>query len=172
MSRLGSVFGLKVFVRSSAMLAYSLLWGMLAALGIFWLDLPWPQAILGGLVCSLLHAVGEFFHNLGHAWAARRTGYPMEGVLYWGLLATSLYPKDEPILPGKVHIQRALGGPFVSLLAALVSALLALALQNAGVWTYILLFFCLDNLFVFTLGALLPVRFTDGGTILSWWKKR
>jgi Zn-dependent protease len=107
-------------------------------------------------------------HNLGHAWAARRVGYPMSGILFWGLLASSLYPPDEPLLPGRVHIRRALGGPLISLLASLASAVFVLALIGSGVWWYLALFYCLDNFIVFTLGALLPMPFTDGGTILAW----
>jgi hypothetical protein len=36
---------------------------------------------------------------------------------------------------------------------------------------WVLPLFSLDNLFFFTLGALLPLGFTDGSTILRWMGK-
>jgi hypothetical protein len=41
-----------------------------------------------------------------------------------------------------------------------------------GVVWYVFVFFALDNLLFFTLGAFLPLGFTDGSTLLYWWPKR
>ncbi|MCP4424315.1 MAG: hypothetical protein GY803_07490 [Chloroflexi bacterium] len=37
---------------------------------------------------------------------------------------------------------------------------------------YLSLFFFLDNLLVFTLGAFLPLGFTDGSTLIRYWPHR
>jgi hypothetical protein len=93
----------------------------------------------------------------------------MSGVRFWGFLGTSLYPKNEGNLPAQIHIRRALGGPIGSLLLALIMGLLTLLLQPSGGLFYALvLFLFLDNLFVLTLGALLPLGFTDGSTLLHY----
>jgi hypothetical protein len=55
-------------------------------------------------------------------------------------------------------------------LLALVVTLLLRSLGSALWWVGV--FFFLDNLIVFTLGALLPLGFTDGSTLLYWWGKR
>jgi len=91
----------------------------------------------------------------------------------WGLLGTSLYPPDEEALPAKTHIRRALGGPIGSLLFTVVAAVTALVLRPVSValW-WVGVFFFLDNLIVFALGAFLPLGFTDGSTLLQWWGKR
>ena len=91
----------------------------------------------------------------------------------WGLLGTSVYPPDEQTLPARIHIRRALGGPTGSLLLSAVAAVTALALRTVGgaLW-WVALFFFLDNLVVFTLGAFPPLGFTDGSTLLQWWGKR
>jgi len=91
----------------------------------------------------------------------------------WGLLGTSVYPPDEQTLPARIHIRRALGGPTGSLLLSAVAAVTALALRTVGgaLW-WVAVFFFLDNLVVFTLGAFLPLGFTDGGALLQWWGKR
>jgi hypothetical protein len=90
----------------------------------------------------------------------------------WGLVGTSLYPSDEPALPSAIHIRRALGGPALSLVLTVLLALAVFALQSAGgtLW-WILVFLLLDYLLVFSLGALMPLGFTDGSTLLHWWGK-
>jgi hypothetical protein len=72
------------------------------------------------------------FHHGGHATAARCVGHPMRGVRYWGPLATSVYPSDEPPLPPTVHLTRAAGGPVASLLLALAVAASSARLRVRG----------------------------------------
>ncbi len=167
--KLGHVAHLSLSAKPSALIAFILLWAFLSGVGVTFLRIPLPQAIIAGLVAALLHWCSETVHQLGHAWAARRTGYPMIGIRFWGLLSTSLYPPDEPALPAAIHIRRALGGLPASLSLALVAAALALALRPAGgpAW-WVAVFFFLENLLVFGLGALLPLGFTDGSTLLQW----
>lgn len=169
---LGRVAGLRLTAKPSAVLGTLLLWGALSAIGSG-LGLPAATAILGGLVATALHWLASLAHHLGHAWAARRTGHPMLGVRFWGVLGTSIYPRDEPPLPARVHMRRALGGPLASLLLTLAALGLALALRPAGgaAWLVALLFF-VENLFVYTLQALLPLGFNDGATLLYWWRRR
>ena len=91
------------------------------------------------------HWFAGLVHHLGHAWAARRTGFPMSGIHCRLFLCASRYPRHEPMLPANVHIRRALGGPLFSFLLAVV---------------------------VGALTALLPLGFTDGSTLLKWWPQR
>lgn len=159
-------------VRPSALLGSLLLWLLLTGLGR-WLGLTPIAALLGGFLATLLHWLGELVHQLGHAWAARRTGYPMQGVEFWGVLATSRYPTEEGALPASVHIQRALGGPLLSALLTLLTLAAVLILRDdGGLPWYLALFAFFNNLLVYTLGALLPLGFTDGSTILYWWGRR
>jgi hypothetical protein len=97
----------------------------------------------------------------------------MIGIQLWWVLSASIYPRDEGSLPAAVHIRRALGGPVASLLLTVIAALIALALRPlGGVYWWVALFFFLDNLLVLTLGAFVPLGFTDGSTLLYWWGKR
>jgi hypothetical protein len=171
--KLGQVAGLELIATPSAIAASILLWVILSGVAIVLLKLPPGEALVGGLVALALHWGSEFVHHLGHAWAARRTGYPMTGVRLRGLIGTSLYPPDEPPLPGDIHIRRALGGPAANLLLTLLAAVVALALRPTGgtPW-WVGVFFFVENLFIFTLGAFLPLGFTDGSTLLEWWGKR
>ena len=87
------------------------------------------DVVIGAVMAVVLHWASEFVHQLGHAWAARRVGYPMTGIRFWGVLSTSLYPSDELPLPAALHIRRALGGPMASLLLSVAAALLVWALR-------------------------------------------
>ena len=140
-------------------------------------------ALAGGVLATALHFVSELWHQSGHARAAAHTGYPMTGVHLWGVLGTSLYPPDEPELPSEVHARRALGGPRASAVFAVAGALLALATRPIGgvahggvahgsvahgsVAHMVSTLFALENLLVFSAGALIPLPFmeTDGTTL-------
>jgi hypothetical protein len=167
--KLGRLWGLDISALPSAIASFFLVWVVLSGVALP-LGLSVGEAILGGLLGAILHWCGETLHQLGHAWAARQTGYPMTGVRFWWALSSSIYPADEPPLPRVTHVRRAVGGPVASAVVSLFSGIvaLALALGSAGglVW-WLALFFFLDNLLVFTLGSLLPLGFTDGSTLLQ-----
>lgn len=169
----GRVFGLQVRVRPTAVISALLLWGLCSLLGVTRFKLSPRKAVFGGLTAVLLHFFSDLWHHLGHTRAANITGYPMEGVDFWGPLATSLYPDDEPDLSADIHIQRALGGPIASLLLSGLAGLAWLLLRPLGdVYAVVAAFFFLDNSLFLTMGAFLPLRFTDGSTILHWWPRR
>jgi hypothetical protein len=139
-------------------------------------NLPIGSALLGGVIIVVLHWFSELVHQLGHAWAARRTGYPMIGIRFGALavFAASLYPPDEPPLPAKLHIRRALGGPiFSAWLTSIAFIVILMTVRGIdAVWSFVLWFFFLENLFVMTLQVFIPLGFNDGGTIWHWIRKR
>ena len=178
----GNVAGLRLTIYPSVWVAASWMWLVLTLIAIFTLRLPVIQAQVGALVAVVLHFASEIVHQIGHSLAARRTGYPMLGVAFRGPLGLSVYPEDEPPLPGRIHIQRALGGPLLSLVLTLAAGVLYLFASGtftlggsephlAPVFVWVVLFVFLDNLLVFSLGAFLPLGFTDGSTIMRWWGK-
>jgi hypothetical protein len=169
----GKIVGLQLWITPSAVIASAVLWLALTLVATFLFDVALIEAVLGGMIAVGLHWLSELWHQKGHALAAKRTGYPMEGNRLWTLLGLSLYPRDEPELPANIHIQRALGGPIASFILVLVAAILLLVtLPVGGVPVLLAQFFLLENLFVFFLGAFLPLGFTDGSTLLYWWGKR
>jgi hypothetical protein len=120
-----------------------------------------------------VHWLSLVVHHAGHAIAAQRAGYPMVGMRLWWWLATSLYPRDEPSLPREIHLQRAFGGPGASVAFALIAALLVPPLSAAGHWAWpFFTIASLDSFFIFAIGALIPLGFNDGSTILRWLKAR
>jgi hypothetical protein len=173
--KIGKVAGLILTVMPLAMVGSILLLLLLSGIEIGILHSTVGAAIAGSLLAVLLHWVSALAHHLGHAWAARQMGYPMIGIRFGtlGVLATSVYPPDEPALPAKIHIQRALGGPLGSLLFSIVALVITLVfwiINDALGWVGT--FFFLDNLLVFTLGVFVPLGFTDGSILLQWWNKQ
>ena len=168
--KLGRLAGLQLSALPSAVISAIGLWTLLTMLAAVVIPLPIGTAIVGGLSAAVLHYVSETLHQLGHALAAKRTGYPMTGIRFWFVLSTSIYPSDEPSLPGRIHIRRALGGPIVSVLVGVIAGVIAAV--TTGLIGWIIAFVAFDNLVVLGLGAFLPLGFTDGSTILTWWGKR
>jgi hypothetical protein len=84
-----------------------------------------------------------------------------------------LYPSDEPALPKAIHIRRALGGPLASAGLAVLFAVLSYATSmQTGVLWYMFTLMLLENTMILSLGAFLPLGFTDGSTLLSARKTR
>ncbi len=163
---LGSLWKVRLSARPTAVICSLLLWALYSALGGFLFKLTPGVAIVGGFLALILHWFSELAHQFGHIWAGRQVGYAATGIQLWWVFSSTLYPTDEPALPTAVHLQRALGGPALSLLLTILAATLCLALLPAGgfVWRLAAVF-ALQNLLVFIIG-LLPLGFTDGSTLL------
>jgi hypothetical protein len=171
--RLGTLGGVKITARPSALIASIALWAVATEVATTFFGASLAAGIVQGLVITLLHWLSDLLHQFGHAIAARSTGYPMSGLRLWFLLSSGLYPLDEPELPASTHVRRALGGPIMSLIVTVITGVIAWLLYNTGSpYTWIAVFVVLDNLLVLTLGALLPLSFTDGGTLLRLWRAR
>jgi hypothetical protein len=171
--RLGTIGGVKITTRPSAIIASIALWAIATEVATAFFHASLAAGILQGLIVTLLHWLSDLLHQAGHAIAARSTGYPMSGLRLWLLLSSSLYPLDEPELPARIHVRRALGGPIMSLMVTIIAGLIAWLMSAAGSsYTWIAVFAFLDNLLIFTLGAFVPLNFTDGGALLRLWRER
>jgi len=174
--KLGTLTGLQLSLLPLAFAGSIGLWVIVVVLMVAAFNIPFGSALLGGLIVVILHWFSEVVHHLGHAWAARRTGYPMTGIRFGklGIFATSLYPPAEPTLPAKIHIRRATGGPiFSAWLSAMAFIVILMTIRTvAPVWQFVLWFFFLENLFVMTLQVFIPLGFNDGATIWHWLRQR
>ena len=171
--RRGHVARLPVTVGLSAVVGSLLLGALAATVAFFLLQTSLGIAALAGLLVILLHWLAVSVHVLGHTTAARRTGYPATGVRLWGLLSSIGYPADEPPLPAAIHARRALGGPLASAGFSLVVAVLVVVSRPiAGMAWWLLVFLLLDSFLLGTLGALSPLDFADGGTLLRLRRER
>lgn len=174
--KLFRLFGLTVTISPLGVLSFILAVPLLAWVAARELFLPLGEALIAGLLSSAVMFASELLHHLGHARAARDTGYPMTGLHFFSILAFSRYPADEPSLPPQVHIRRALGGFWPNLLLGLFLAPLSFFMWlDGGVRGWVMAYTAVFNVFVLGLGSLLPIDipgvFTvDGGTIWRNWK--
>lgn len=171
--RLFNLGGLEVTARPLALISFLVLGSLLSLLGVTVLKQKPPKALAGGFLAATLHYAVSLWHHLGHARAANQSGYPMSSVDFWGPIGTSRYPVNEGAVPAEVHIQRALGGPIFSFVLTALLGLAVLALRPVGgTVSYLVMFTFADNLLVYVVGALMPLGFTDGSTLLEWWDQR
>jgi len=163
-------YRLSITVTPAAIAGSLVIGALIFGIVLFWLQLSPLEAVIGALIGVVTHWGLEILHHLGHAWAAQRTGYPMTGIQLGtlGIFGTSLYPSDEPAIPGPLHIRRALGGPILSaLIGALLIAVALLLGENTSLLAWWLRLGILES-FLMSVGALMPIRFLDGGSILYW----
>lgn len=118
-----------------------------------------------GAALSALTGVSILTHQLGTIAAARMVGAPMQGVVFTSTLAYNTYP-DEPPLPARVHMTRALAGPAGNLAVGLAALTLRRAFPRSRALSYL----ATVNL-VFTAAAMAPLPTMDGGAALRAWRQ-
>jgi hypothetical protein len=177
------LFGLRVSIAPAGAVSFAALLVVTAWLAGWWLHLSLGAAVLAGVLSALIFFISELLHQLGHAWAASRTGYPMTGIHFFLILAASIYPPNEPELAPRLHVRRALGGFWVNVLVGLLFVPAALALWPRGaeilptlpsLLAWVAAFTAVTNILILGLGSLIPLRLpgggvTDGGTLLKHW---
>jgi hypothetical protein len=162
------LFGLTLSADRTALPSAIGMFAVLTLVALLAFQLPLAQATLAGLAALSIHYFSAFWHDAGHAIAARASGHPMIGLRLWTVFATNEYPADEGELPARVHVMRALGGPIASAVLTLVfGALTLFSSQGSAVW-WLMLFGFLDNLLAMTLQAFVPLGFNDGATLWKW----
>lgn len=111
------------------------------------------------MAAAAFHFVLQAVHLIGHAIAARSTGYQMSRMWFLYAFAMTLYPRDEPPLPARLHIQRSLGGPIAFGIALIIVFLLWSNARDAT-WTvrYLTSFMLFEAIFLFFVSSI----FTDG----------
>jgi hypothetical protein len=162
------LFGLTITADRTALPCTIGLWLALSLGALLLFRLSPMDALLAGFAATVFHWFSSMWHDLGHMIAARMTGHPMIGLRLWTVFAINVYPPDENDLPAKVHVQRALGGPIASAVLTLAFGALVLVVERGSALWWLMLFGFLDNLFVMTLQALVPLGFNDGATLWKW----
>lgn len=167
--------GVPITYVPSAVYGTLLLVVVLTAAAVILTDLTPMDALIAGLAATLLFWFSDLIHQYGHALAAQRVGYPLTHIRIRTVLSVTLYPPDEPQLSPDTHIQRALGGPIMSAVLALIFGVLALMFWSVGgMLQFLLGYTFLTNLFL-AVGSLALPLYTpniefDGGTIWHYWR--
>jgi hypothetical protein len=180
---LGRIFGLETTFTPLFWPSYAALAVVAAVLARWLVRLPVSLAIVAGCLSAVLFLLYEWLHQLGHAFAARRVGHPMTGLRFFNLFSGGQYPPDEPALPARLHVRRALGGFWVNVVIGLLWLPLVFKVwpvgreilpPDASLIAWVAGFSAFVNLVILGLGALLPLKIpggglNDGATLLHYW---
>jgi hypothetical protein len=168
-----NLFGLEIRGQRSATISFGVLTIVLAIVArVMFPTMTGLDMLVAGLLASAIHWLSIYLHHFGHYLASLRVNHPMIGIQLYYVLGRSLYPPNERPLSAMTHIRRAIGGPLLSLGVAIVFLVLWNVFSFSSVFSFVFWFGFFTNLFVFALGALIPLPFSDGGTILHYWSKR
>ena len=173
--RLGHIFGVRVGVNWSVVVIFALITIGLAAgrFPLLYPDLAAGAYVTAGLVAGVVFFASLLAHEMAHAVVAKRNGVAVEAITLW-LFGGVAKLKGEPTTPG-ADFRVAAIGPAVSLVLALVFALLGLLLDAVGAPELIVgvaLWLGLINV-VLAVFNLVPAAPLDGGRILRslvWWR--
>lgn len=165
--QLFSINGFKVRMEWSTTIGWIVVAMVSANVMMFLHRTDYETAIWFGMLFWLLHMGTVLIHVLGHVISSALIGHPMTGIEFWWMFARTLYPANEALLSPRQHIIRAVGGPIASVGWVV---LLAEAVQRQTAtdeFSVLLLHLVFLNAFLYLLGSLLPLSFTDGGTIVA-----
>ncbi|MCA9915306.1 MAG: hypothetical protein KC496_18260, partial [Anaerolineae bacterium] len=117
------------------------------------------EVIWVAMAAAAFHFVLQAIHLIGHAVAASTTGYQMSRMWFLYAFAMTLYPRDEPTIPARLHIRRSLGGPIAFGIALIIVFLLWSNARDAY-WTlrYLTSFMLFEAAFLFFFSSIV----TDG----------
>src|SRR5260370_8056286 len=100
----GKILGLDILISPPALVGSVAITLVAAMVFAARAGLSTGEALFGGILAMLLDWLSDFLPHFGHPIAARRTGYPMTGVLFHTAPAPSLHPPDAPDPPAPPHL--------------------------------------------------------------------
>jgi len=118
-----------------------------------------PERVMFGFLYAGLVVFSQCIHILGHTLSSKYVRSPMAANVILDTKILTYYPPDARNLPRRIHLGRALGGPVLNGITALIG-LIAWLLTGSHIW----LFFTLLNL-ALSLGVLLPFPGVDGQVV-------
>ncbi len=123
---------------------------------------------LAGLLSTVAFFGTEWCHDLAHAAGASWIGKPADAIriLFGTPLLIYHDVNDQSVTPTQ-HMLRSMGGPILNALMAPVWWL-AHRFTHQGTFTRYIIDFGMGANLLLGLGALLPIPFLDGGTLLKW----
>lgn len=166
-----SIGGFSLRLEMSAVIGWVVVVMVGANLYMFLYRTDYEAALRFGIIYWVIYMGGLLFHYFGHILASYWVGFPMSGLEFWWMFGRSIYPDNESQLTARQHIIRAAGGPVFSVVWVAV-LFLALSQQSSGnVFSVFMLQLSFVTALLLLVGTLLPLSFSDGGTILYYLRR-
>jgi hypothetical protein len=122
----------------------------------------------GSAKYGALMALTTYLHSIGHILSGKAVGAPMDELIVTGTRHVNHYVGAQEQYPRSTHIARALGGPFLNVIVALLALAIFRRLGNRPQWATD---FALFNA-VWGLGSFMPIASLDGASILEQLRNR
>jgi Zn-dependent protease len=159
----GRFWGVSLLVTPITWLGPFVFFGLHTLLNLLNMHLSLADRLYQALIFTIVVELTTILHAVGHILSGKMVHSAMDELLITAMRDVNLYHGDQRLVPGQVHLARALGGPILNVFVA--GACYALAPVVApGFWSDLLAGLISTNLF-FGLGGLLPLPSVDGEVI-------
>jgi Zn-dependent protease len=172
---LGKVFGISIRLHYSWFFVFVLItWALVAGyLADNFPDWPLSQAVVVGVITSLLFFASVLTHELAHSLVARNAGIPIDSITLFIFGGVSTMT-DEPRRPG-VEFRVAVAGPLTSVAIGALSFIVLGLTINASEPVAAMAFWLGWINIALAIFNLVPGFPLDGGRVLRsiiWWRTR
>ena len=110
----------------------------------------------------------EWCHNLAHAVVAKMVEHPADAIrITWGMPLLVYHDIEDPTVTSRVHMARALGGPFINTIIFGTALILSRMINKESIaWDIVNAALGMNAFLV--LAGMLPIPGIDGGVVLKW----
>jgi hypothetical protein len=161
--RIGRFWGVTILVTSLTWLGPLVFFSLNFLINLLDTKLTLADRLYQSLIFAIAVELTTLLHAFGHIQGGKLVHSAMDELLITSTRGVNLYHGDQSLVPGHVHLVRALGGPLLNLIAAGVLVILA-SPAGTGFSSDLIDSLIVINLF-FGLGSFLPIRTVDGEVI-------
>jgi Zn-dependent protease len=160
---IGRFWGVTLLVTPLTWLSPFLFFGVHILLNLLNDQLSLADRLYQAFLFTIAVEITTVLHAFGHILSGKMVHSAMDELLITATRDVNLYHGDQSLIPGQVHLVRALGGPLFNIFVAGVCATLA-PIITADFWLALASSLISTNLF-FGLGGFLPIPSVDGEVI-------
>jgi len=161
--RIGQFWDIPLFITPQIWLGPFIFFGLHFILNLINPRLGLTERLTLSIYFTLAVEITTVLHAFGHILSGKLVHNAMDKLLMTAIRDINIYEGDQSLIPGYVHLARALGGPLFNLLIAAVCISVAKSLP-IGFWSSLNTSLISTNLF-FGIGGFLPLRSIDGEVI-------
>jgi Zn-dependent protease len=159
----GRFWGITLLVTPLTWLGPFIYFGLYILLNMLSSSISLTDRLYQALLFTIAVQITNILHAFGHILSGKLVHSAMDELLITATRDVNLYHGDQRLIPGRVHLIRAIGGPIFNLFVA--GLCFALATQIVpGFWSALVTSLASTNLF-FGVGGFLPLPSVDGAVI-------
>ncbi len=161
--QIGRLWGVQLLATPVAWLSPIVFFGLHLVLGLLNPAPSLSERLYRALLFVIAVEVSTLLHAAGHIVSGKLARSAMDALLITATRDVNVYHGDQSVVPARVHLARAAGGPVMNLVAAGLCAIVALD-TTPGLGADLLASMLSTNL-VFGIGGLMPLPSVDGWII-------